>query len=151
MVQEANKQDGSANEAPNPVTAVKLDKSALTLGVGKTAALTATVTPADATITSVKWSSSNPLVAEVHPVSGEVTAVAAGTAVITATSSMDNDVSASCTVTVTGDGSASGDLRMVTAITESAQLSSDYYSEKNGRTYNPYNYEFKYDESNRLK
>ena len=108
-------------------------------------------TPADATITSVKWSSSNPLVAEVHPVSGEVTAVAAGTAVITATSSMDNDVSASCTVTVMGDGSASGDLRMVTAITETAQLSSDYYSEKNGRTYNPYNYEFKYDESNRLK
>lgn len=151
VVQEANKQDGSANEAPNPVTAVKLDKSALTLGVGKTAALRATVTPADATITSVKWSSSNPLVAEVHPVSGEVTAVAAGTAVITATSSMDNDVSASCTVTVTGDGSASGDLRMVTAITETAQLSSDYYSEKNGRTYNPYNYEFKYDESNRLK
>lgn len=151
VVQEANKQDGSANEAPNPVTAVKLDKSALTLGVGKTAALTATVTPADATITSVKWSSSNPLVAEVHPVSGEVTAVAAGTAVITATSSMDNEVSASCTVTVTDDGSASGDLRMVTAITETAQLSSDYYSEKNGRTYNPYNYEFKYDESNRLK
>lgn len=45
VVQEANKQDGSANEAPNPVTAVKLDKSALTLGVGKTAALRATVTP----------------------------------------------------------------------------------------------------------
>ena len=151
VVQEANKQDGSANVDPNPVTAVNVDKETLSLEVGGTATLTATVTPADATIKSVKWSSSNPSVAEVHPVSGEVTAVAAGTAVITATSSMDNDVSASCTVTVTGDGSASVDLRMVTAITETAQLSSDYYSEKNGRTYNPYNYEFKYDESNRLK
>ncbi len=151
VVQEANKQDGSANVDPNPVTAVNVDKETLSLEVGGTATLTATVTPADATIKSVKWSSSNPSVAEVHPVSGEVTAVAAGTAVITATSSMDNDVSASCTVTVTDDGSASGDLRMVTAITETAQLSSDYYSEKNGRTYNPYNYEFKYDESNRLK
>lgn len=151
VVQEANKQDGSANEAPNPVTAVKLDKSALTLGVGKTAALTATVTPADATITSVKWSSSNPSVAEVHPVTGLVTAVGGGTSVVYATSSSNSGAADSCFVTVAGGGSTSGDLRMVTAITETAQLSSDYYSEKNGRTYNPYNYEFKYDESNRLK
>lgn len=151
VVQEANKQDGSANEAPNPVTAVKLDKSALTLGVGKTAALTATVTPADATITSVKWSSSNPSVAEVHPVTGLVTAVGGGTSVVYATSSSNSGAADSCFVTVAGGGSTSGDLRMVTAITETAQLSSDYYSEKNGRTYNLYNYEFKYDESNRLK
>ena len=57
----------------------------------------------------------------------------------------------SCLVTVAGGGSTPTGVRFVTAITESAQLSSDYYSEKNGRTYNPYNYEFKYDESNRLK
>ena len=151
VVQEANKQDGSANEAPNPVTAVKLDKSALTLGVGKTAALRATVTPADATITSVKWSSSNPLVAEVHPVTGFVTAVGGGTSVVYATSSSNSGAADSCLVTVAGGGSTPTGVRFVTAITESAQLSSDYYSEKNGRTYNPYNYEFKYDESNRLK
>lgn len=151
VVQEANKQDGSANEAPNPVTAVKLDKSALTLGVGKTAALTATVTPADATITSVKWSSSNPSVAEVNPVTGFVTAVGGGTSVVYATSSSNSGAADSCLVTVAGGGSTPTGVRFVTAITESAQLSSDYYSEKNGRTYNPYNYEFKYDESNRLK
>lgn len=151
VVQEANKQDGSANVDPNPVTAVNVDKETLSLEVGGTATLTATVTPADATIKSVKWSSSNPSVAEVHPVTGFVTAVGGGTSVVYATSSSNSGAADSCTVTVTDDGSASGDLRMVTAITETAQLSSDYYSEKNGRTYNPYNYEFKYDESNRLK
>ena len=89
--------------------------------------------------------------AEVHPVTGLVTAVGGGTSVVYATSSSNSGAADSCLVTVTDDGSASGDLRMVTAITETAQLSSDYYSEKNGSTYNPYNYEFKYDESNRLK
>ena len=150
VVQEANKQDGSANEAPNPVTAVNVDKETLSLEVGGTATLTATVTPADATIKSVKWSSSNPSVAEVNPVTGFVTAVGGGTSVVYATSSSNSGAADSCLVTVAGGGTPTG-VRFVTAITESAQLSSDYYSEKNGRTYNPYNYEFKYDESNRLK
>lgn len=151
VVQEANKQDGSANVDPNPVTAVNVDKETLSLEVGGTATLTATVTPADATIKSVKWSSSNPSVAEVHPVTGLVTAVGGGTSVVYATSSSNSGAADSCLVTVAGGGSTPTGVRFVTAITESAQLSSDYYSEKNGRTYNPYNYEFKYDESNRLK
>lgn len=150
VVQEANKQDGSANVDPNPVTAVNVDKETLSLEVGGTATLTATVTPADATIKSVKWSSSNPSVAEVNPVTGFVTAVGGGTSVVYATSSSNSGAADSCLVTVAGGSTPTG-VRFVTAITESAQLSSDYYSEKNGRTYNPYNYEFKYDESNRLK
>lgn len=150
VVQEANKQDGSANVDPNPVTAVNVDKETLSLEVGGTATLTATVTPADATIKSVKWSSSNPSVAEVHPVTGLVTAVGGGTSVVYATSSSNSGAADSCLVTVAGGSTPTG-VRFVTAITESAQLSSDYYSEKNGRTYNPYNYEFKYDGSNRLK
>lgn len=151
VVQEANKQDGSANVDPNPVTAVNVDKETLSLEVGGTATLTATVTPADATIKSVKWSSSNPSVAEVNPVTGFVTAVGGGTSVVYATSSSNSGAADSCLVTVAGGGSTPTGVRFVTAIIESAQLSSDYYSEKNGRTYNPYNYEFKYDESNRLK
>lgn len=151
VVQEANKQDGSANVDPNPVTAVNVDKETLSLEVGGTATLTATVTPADATIKSVKWSSSNPSVAEVNPVTGFVTAVGGGTSVVYTTSSSNSGAADSCLVTVAGGGSTPTGVRFVTAITESAQLSSDYYSEKNGRTYNPYNYEFKYDESNRLK
>lgn len=151
VVQEANKQDGSANVDPNPVTAVNVDKETLSLEVGGTATLTATVTPADATIKSVKWSSSNPSVAEVNPVTGFVTAVGGGTSVVYATSSSNSGAADSCLVTVAGGSSTPTGVRFVTAITESAQLSSDYYSEKNGRTYNPYNYEFKYDESNRLK
>lgn len=151
VVQEANKQDGSANVDPNPVTAVNVDKETLSLEVGGTATLTATVTPTDATIKSVKWSSSNPSVAEVNPVTGFVTAVGGGTSVVYATSSSNSGAADSCLVTVAGGGSTPTGVRFVTAITESAQLSSDYYSEKNGRTYNPYNYEFKYDGSNRLK
>lgn len=151
VVQEANKQDGSANVDPNPVTAVNVDKETLSLEVGGTATLTATVTPADATIKSVKWLSSNPSVAEVNPVTGFVTAVGGGTSVVYATSSSNSGAADSCLVTVAGGGSTPTGVRFVTAITETAQLSSDYYSEKNGRTYNPYNYEFKYDESNRLK
>lgn len=152
VVQEANKQDGSANVDPNPVTAVNVDKETLSLEVGGTTTLTATVTPADATIKSVKWSSSNPSVAEVHPVTGLVTAVGGGTSVVYATSSSNSGAADSCLVTVAGGGSTPTGVRFVTAITESAQFTSDYYSnEDNGMTYNPFNYEFKYDEENRLK
>lgn len=81
----------------NPVTAVTLSKSSLSLEVGGSAALTASVTPADATNGALTWSSSNTGVATVS--GGTVTAVAAGSAVITAQAA--NGVSAQCTVTVT--------------------------------------------------
>jgi uncharacterized protein YjdB len=46
----------------------------------------------------IAWSSSNPVIASVNP-SGVVTGVAAGTAVITATAG--NNLTATCTVTIT--------------------------------------------------
>lgn len=81
------------------VTSVTLNKSALSLEVGKTGQLSATVLPNSATNKSVSWSSNNEAVATVSS-KGIVTAKKAGTAVITATAV--NGRSASCTVTVTG-------------------------------------------------
>lgn len=80
------------------VRGVSLDRSALTLIEGGTAQLTATVEPIDATNKNVTWSSSAPDVATVDA-SGNVTAVAEGTATITAITD-DGGKTAACTVTV---------------------------------------------------
>lgn len=103
VIQEGTKQDGSENEPPVKVTKITLDKTALSLEAGAKATLTATVEPADATIKSVVWSSSNSEVATVNPATGEIVAIADGTTVITATSSSNKEVSASCVVTVGND------------------------------------------------
>lgn len=81
------------------VTSVKLNRSALSLEVGETGKLSATVLPDSAADKSITWSSSKTDVASVSS-NGTVTAKKAGTAVITATAT--NGKSASCTVTVTG-------------------------------------------------
>ncbi|MEY8515807.1 Ig-like domain-containing protein [Lachnospiraceae bacterium 29-84] len=78
------------------VTGITLNKSALTLETGKSATLTATVAPSNATNKTVTWKSSNPSIATV--VNGKVTAgKKTGTATITATAGAK---SASCKVTV---------------------------------------------------
>lgn len=80
------------------VRGVSLDRGALTLAEGGTAQLTATVEPIDATNKNVTWASSAPDVATVDA-NGNVTAVAEGTATITATTD-DGGKTATCTVTV---------------------------------------------------
>ena len=100
VVQEGTKQDGSGNPAPVPVEGIELSETELRLDAGETATLAATVMPENATIKSVTWASSDPQIATVHPVSGLITAVADGTAVVTATSSSNKQVSAGCTVTI---------------------------------------------------
>ena len=87
-----------------PVTGVSLDESSITLDVGGSQTLTATVTPEDATNKKVCWSSDNEAVATVSE-DGVVTAVAGGTAVITATTH-DGLFTASCTVTVNAPATA---------------------------------------------
>lgn len=81
------------------VTSVTLNKTTLSLKVGKTGRLSATVLPASAADKSITWSSSKTDVASVSE-NGTVTAHKAGTAVITAKAV--NGKSATCTVTVTG-------------------------------------------------
>lgn len=78
-------------------TGIELAPTALSLKVGRTATLTATVTPANATNKGVIWESSDEDVATV--VDGKVTAIAEGEAEITATV-VGTELSASCNVTV---------------------------------------------------
>ena len=84
-----------------PVQSVSLDKTTLSLNVGDNATLVATVLPENADDKTVTWSSSNTAVATVDA-NGKVTAVAAGEAVITVTTT-DGAKTATCTVTVTAD------------------------------------------------
>ena len=78
------------------VTGVKLDQTTLTLNAGKSAQLTATVSPSNATNQSVKWSTSN---SNVTVSNGEVTGKAVGTSVVTVTTN-DGGYTAQCTVNV---------------------------------------------------
>ncbi len=79
------------------VTGVSLNKSSMTLTEGGSETLTASVAPSNATNTGVSWSSSNTGVATVN--GGQVTAVKAGTATITVTTS-DGGKTATCSVIV---------------------------------------------------
>ena len=81
-----------------PVSSVSISATSLTLDIGKTGTLTATVSPSNATDKTVTWSSSKTSVATVS--NGTVTAVAAGEATITATA---GGKSATCSVTVNAD------------------------------------------------
>ena len=111
-----------------PVTAVILNKTSLSLAKGSSETLTATVSPRDATDNTVKWSSDNPSVATVDQ-NGQVIAVNAGNAVITASA---GDVSATCEVSVfipvTSITLSSTDLTLLvgeTAVLEATVLPKD--------------------------
>lgn len=83
------------NSSPTP--AVLLDKHAVTIAEDETVTLTASTVPADAV---VSWASSDDTVASVAD--GVVTGVAAGSAIITATITVDGvDYTDTCTVVVT--------------------------------------------------
>ena len=75
--------DSSTPETP--VEGVTIQNVPASLEKGKTHLLTATVLPAEAN-QAVTWNSETPATASVNPTTGEVTALAAGQAVITATS-----------------------------------------------------------------
>ena len=88
---------------------------------GKVSAPGVAVAPADATVKTVEWSSSNTGVATVNPNTGEVTGVAGGTAIITATLTNPDNSTRTQTYTITvqqpitnGQGSAV-DGRVLTA------------------------------------
>jgi len=96
-------------------TSIALNKTEATLEIGSQEQLTATVLPEEA-VQTVTWTSSDPTVATVDG-NGLVTAIAAGTATITATTTDGTDLTASCKVTVedpaipgdvNGDGNVNG-------------------------------------------
>ena len=82
-----------------PVTSLTLNKTALTLNVGKTSTLSATAGPSDANNKTVKWTTSDSSVATVSS-TGEVKGIKKGTATITATAADGSGKKATCTVTV---------------------------------------------------
>ena len=81
------------------VEEITLSTDTLILAPDSTAQLTATLTPEDAFVSVLEWSSSDDAVATVDA-DGKVTAVSQGKATITARSTDGSDVSASCEVTV---------------------------------------------------
>ena len=80
-------------------TSISLNTTTLSLSVNQTSQLTATVLPENASDRSVTWTTNNPNVATVNS-EGVVTAVAAGSATITATTNDGSNLSASCAVSV---------------------------------------------------
>ncbi len=122
---------------PVSVTSIALNQTTLTLNqAGQTATISATVLPEDAADKSVTWTSSNTSVTTVSS-AGVVTAVANGTATITATTKDGTNLSATCEVTVnipadgtTGDVNGDGDVNVgdiigiINVITGSAEVTS---------------------------
>ncbi len=90
---------GDKSVAVIEVTGVSLNKSSLSLVMGESVTLTATVSPENATYKTVTWSSSNTIVASVDQ-NGKITAVNVGTAIITARA---GEKTATCIVTVSSN------------------------------------------------
>ena len=116
-----------------PVASVSLNESNLSLYTGKTATLTATVTPENATNKNVTWSSDKPAVATVE--GGTVTARGAGEATITVTTE-DGEKTATCTVTVTRPyiPPANPNYRITLEATQGGTVTADPTAAKAGTT-----------------
>lgn len=89
--------DEPTPDEPVLATGIELSATELTLTVGDTAELTATISPEDSDETEVSWSIEDDAVASVE--AGLVTAIAPGQTTLTATV---GSVSAECTITVKG-------------------------------------------------
>lgn len=83
----------------NPVTSITLDKSKITMYVGDTVNIQATVNPANATIKELEWYSDDDNIAKVYS-DGDVVGIAPGRTVVYAKSTDGNEVVARCTVIV---------------------------------------------------
>ena len=83
-----------------PVTSVTVSPESLSLNIGESACLEATVLPENATTKAILWTSGNSEIVEVDA-NGRITAKAAGTTSVCATAQDGNGVSGCCTVTVT--------------------------------------------------
>ena len=79
-------------------TNLTLSDASTTIQVGATKALTAILTPADATNKTIKWRSASQAIATVD--NGVVTGVSLGTVDITAVSQSDTTVKSTCSVLV---------------------------------------------------
>lgn len=81
------------------VSGISISRTSLNMYKNKTYTLSATISPSNATYKDIKWSSSNSKIVKVDK-NGKLTAVAAGTATITAASKDNPMVKKTCTVKV---------------------------------------------------
>lgn len=88
-----------------PVKGITFDQTALTMKVGESGQIKATVTPADATDSSLVWTSSDRTKVSVQ--NGKITALTAGTATITATAKDGSEIKSECVVKVLTPGKLS--------------------------------------------
>ena len=88
---------------------ISLEPSELSIGLGETVTIVATIVPADATYRRLAWCSSDNSIATVDD-EGLVTGKGKGTAVITAQATDGSGVTASCTVVVTKNGATAESL-----------------------------------------
>lgn len=101
MAKAGSKQATCSVTVAKSVTSVTLDKTSLTLLVGETSTLTATVLPDDATDKTIRWDSSNSGIATVE--NGAIKGVGIGETVVTATAGF---ITARCNVSVIIDSPA---------------------------------------------
>jgi uncharacterized protein YjdB len=80
-------------------SSIALNKNTLDMAAGQNQTLTTTFTPSNTTYKYISWTSSDAGIAKVDS-TGKVTAISKGTAVITATTKDDGDLTATCTVNV---------------------------------------------------
>lgn len=91
--------DSATIEVIKPVTSIMINPSNVSIAEGKSAKVSVSVAPADATYKEVEWSSSDSSIATVD-YSGEITGVKAGICKVYATSVDGNNVIGVCKVTV---------------------------------------------------
>ena len=118
------------------VTSVTLDQATLALEVGKSANLTATVLPANASNTKVSWSSSDATIASVSNL-GKVTAAKVGTATITAASQSNPAIKAECVVTVSEEGGKYGSVNKPKTVAQILAIAAEECQQANDRTAEP--------------
>ncbi|MDE6253427.1 MAG: Ig-like domain-containing protein [Lachnospiraceae bacterium] len=82
-----------------PVGNISVNPTSMTLVEGRSATITATITPPDATYTGIRWKTSNPSVATVD-YNGGVTAISAGNCKVYAVSTDGNDIKGTTNVIV---------------------------------------------------
>lgn len=110
---------GTSGSTNVDVSSITLNKNSATMQIGTSEQLSATISPGDATIKLVSWSSSNSEIVEVSD-DGEITAKSAGNATITCAALDGSGVTATCTITV----SAPVTLQ---SITLSGQYPTEFY------------------------
>ncbi|MBR4389981.1 MAG: Ig-like domain-containing protein [Prevotella sp.] len=113
------------NDENTPVAGISFDKTTLIIAIGSEETITASVMPLGATNKQLSWTSSNEEVATVE--NGVVTAVAVGTAIITASATDGSGVTANCQVTVTANKEAA--IAALQALVDEAQTLYDNSTE----------------------